>query len=89
MAILVLVMMLSSGCISLVDDVIDDIDQTVDLIQGEYPMLDLPDRILTSPILQNYDQCSELLEDLQQSVYDEMLVSLDQQSYWHWVGNSW
>ena len=89
MAILVLAMMLSSGCISLVDDVVDDIDQTVDLIQGEYPMLNLPDRILTSPILQNYGQCSELLEDLQQSVYDEMLVSLDQQSYWHWVGNSW
>ena len=32
----------------------------------------------------NYDECDNLLDDLRNSVHDEMMVQLDQQSYYHW-----
>jgi len=91
---LVLVMMLSSGCLGLMDDVVDDIDDVVidpvlDWLEGEYPGLDLPTRERTSPVLDSYDECELLLADLQGSVYNEMLVALDQESYWHWAGPVW
>ncbi len=91
---LVLVMMLSSGCLGLMDDVVDDIDDVVidpvlDWLEGEYPGLDLPTRERTSPVLDSYDECELLLADLQSSVYNEMLVALDQESYWHWAGPDW
>ncbi|HIC50212.1 MAG TPA: hypothetical protein EYP01_02000, partial [Candidatus Poseidoniales archaeon] len=91
---LVLVMMLSSGCLGLMDDVVDDIDDVVidpvlDWLEGEYPGLDLPTRERTSPVLDNYDECELLLADLQGSVNNEMLVALDQESYWHWAGPVW
>ncbi|MEE3269766.1 MAG: beta-propeller domain-containing protein, partial [Candidatus Thermoplasmatota archaeon] len=92
-AILALMMMLSSGCLSAVDDIanIEDevVDSVLDWLDSEYPHLDLPDRERTSPVLETYDQCDLLLADLQDSIYNEMLVSLDQQSYWHWAGPVW
>ena len=89
-AVLVLVMMLSSGCLGLVDDIEDEvIDPVLDWLESEYPRLDLPTRERTSPVLDNYDECELLLADLQASVYNEMMVALDQESYWHWAGPSW
>ncbi|GIT74995.1 MAG: hypothetical protein Ct9H300mP30_0570 [Methanobacteriota archaeon] len=92
-AILVLLMMLSSGCLGAVDDLedIEDevIDPILDWLEGEYPRLDLPDRERTSPTLDIYNECENLLADLQDSIYNEMLVSLDQQAYWHWAAPGW
>ena len=73
----------------IIDDINDDIDDSISLIDGEYPQLDLSERIFGSPQLVSYQQCSDLLDDLKQSVYDEMLVQLDQQSYYHWSPNPW
>ena len=54
-AILVLLMMLNSGCLGAIDDLddIDDdiIDPILDWLEGEYPQLDLPTRERTSPVL--------------------------------------
>ena len=92
-AILALMMLLTSGCLGAVDDIVDIEDEVVDSVldwlDSEYPHLDLPDRERTSPVLETYNQCDLLLADLQDSIYNEMLVSLDQQSYWHWAGPVW
>ena len=88
-AILILVILLSAGCLQAVDDVIEDIDQTIDALEGNYPQLEMPERTRSSPGLHNYDACDTLLEDLKRAVYDEMVVNLDQQSYWHWVSDPW
>ena len=84
-AILIIFVLLSSGCLQAVDDVVDDIERTIDALEGDYPKLDIPERTRSSPVLQKYDTCEILLEDLKRAVYDEMIVNLDQQSYWHWV----
>jgi uncharacterized secreted protein with C-terminal beta-propeller domain len=85
--IFVLFILLSSGCLGIIEDINDDINDTVVLIDGEYPQLDLSERIFGSPELVSYQQCSDLLDDLKQSVHEEMLVQLDQQSYYHWSPN--
>tara|TARA_B100000945_G_scaffold318516_1_gene323555 strand:- start:17899 stop:20301 length:2403 start_codon:yes stop_codon:yes gene_type:complete len=84
-AISIMLLMMTAGCLQAVDDVIDDIDRTINALEGDYPKLDLPERTRSSPSLNTYDACETLLEDLQRAVYDEMIVNLDQQSYWHWV----
>ena len=71
-----LLMMLSSGCLSAIDD-LDDIDNDVidpilDWLEGEYPRLDLPTRERTSPTLDIYDECEILLTDLQDSMLHEL-----------------
>jgi len=88
-ALLVLVMMLTSGCLGAIDDIEDEFDRTIDIISADYPKLDLPDRTRTQPTLQSYDECDALLLDLKNALYDEMLVRLDQESYYHWVGWNW
>ena len=92
-AILALMMLLTSGCLGAVDDIVDIddeiVDSVLDWLDSEYPHLDLPDRERTSPVLETYDECGILLADMQDSIYNEMLVSLDQQSYWHWAGPVW
>ena len=88
-AMLMLVVLLSAGCLQAVDDVIEDIDRTIDALEGDYPQLEMPERTRSSPVLHNYDACDTLLEDLKRAVYDEMVVNLDQQSYWHWVSDPW
>ena len=85
--IFVLFILLSSGCLGIIEDINDDINEGVELIDGEYPQLDLSERIFGSPELVSYQQCSDLLDDLKQSVHEEMLVQLDQQSYYHWSPN--
>ncbi|MEC7720361.1 MAG: beta-propeller domain-containing protein [Candidatus Thermoplasmatota archaeon] len=92
-ALIAIMMMLSSGCLGAVEDIVDIeedvIDSVLDWLDSEYPHLDLPERERSSPVLETYDQCDLLLTDLQESIYNEMLVSLDQQSYWHWAGPVW
>ena len=92
-ALIAIMMMLSSGCLGAVEDIVDIeedvIDSVLDWLDSEYPNLDLPERERSSPVLETYDQCDLLLTDLQESIYNEMLVSLDQQSYWHWAGPVW
>ena len=80
-----MLLMMTAGCLQAVDGVIEDIDRTIDALEGDYPKLDLPERTRSSPSLHTYDACETLLEDLKTAVYDEMIVNLDQQSYWHWV----
>ena len=80
-----MLLMITAGCLQAVDGVIEDIDRTIDAIEGDYPKLDLPERTRSSPSLHTYDACETLLEDLKTAVHDEMIVNLDQQSYWHWV----
>jgi len=87
--LLMLFLMMTAGCLQAVDDVVKDIDRTIDALEGDYPKLDLPERTRSSPVLQKYDACETLLEDLKRAVYDEMVVNLDQQSYWHWVSEPW
>jgi len=86
---LMIFLMATAGCLQAVDDVVEDIERTIDALEGDYPKLDLPERTRSSPVLQNYDACGTLLEDLKRAVYDEMVVNLDQQSYWHWVSEPW
>ena len=85
-AVLVLAMMLTSGCLGAVEDIENELDRTIEIIVEDYPQLDLPDRTRTQPTLQTYDECDALLLDLKGSLFDEMLVRLDQESYYHWIG---
>ena len=90
-SLLVIFLFISSGCLGAVDEIITDIedvvDETLDAMEGNYPKIKLPERVRTSPILEQYDNCDNLLEELREAVRNEMLVSLDQQSYWHWVSD--
>ena len=83
-SIIVLFTLISSGCLGIIDDINNDIDKKITLIDGEYPQLNLSERIYGSPELVNYDECDNLLADLRKSVHDEMMVQLDQQSYYYW-----
>ncbi len=83
----VLFILLSSGCLGIIDDINGEVDDAIFFFDEEYPQLNLSERIFGSPELVNYQQCSDLLEDLKQSVHEEMLVQLDQQSYYHWSPN--
>ena len=87
---LVLAMMLTSGCLAAVEDISDGIDDTFDIVIGDYPQIDLPDRIRgDTATLEEYDDCDSLLDDLKDSLQNEMLVRLDQESYYHWIGGGW
>ena len=88
-AFLIMFLFLGSGCVGAIDDITDAIDNTIDVWDGNYPQLDLPERTRSSPELQSYEACESLLYDLQRAVYDEMVVNLDQQSYWHWISDPW
>ena len=88
-ALLAILLFLGSGCLGAIDDITDAIDDTIDVLEGDYPQLELPERTRSSPVLQKYDACDSLLNDLKRAVYDEMIVNLDQQSYWHWISDPW
>ena len=60
--VLMLFLMLTAGCLQAVDDVVKDIDRTIDALEGDYPKLDLPERTRSSPVLQKYEICDTLLE---------------------------
>ena len=86
-SIFVLFTLVSSGCLGVIEDINDDISDIITQIDGEYPQITLSERIYGPPELVNYDECSILLDDLKKSVNDEMMVQLDQQSYYHWSPN--
>ena len=70
-----------SGCLRALDDVINEIEGT----ESDYPSLELGERTRSSPALVQYDECTNLLEDLRNAAFEESLVSLDQNAYWHWT----
>jgi len=86
-SIFVLFILISSGCLGVIEDINNEIDNTIISIDDEYPQLNLSERVFGTPQLVSYQQCSDLLDDLKQSVHEEMLVQLDQQSYYHWSPN--
>ena len=59
-SIIVLFTLISSGCLGIIEDINDDIDNKIDFIDGEYPELNLSERIYGLPELVNYDECSTL-----------------------------
>ena len=61
-AMLILVVLLSAGCLETVDEIIEDIGQTIDAFEGDYPQLEMPERARSSPGLHSYDACDTLLE---------------------------
>jgi len=88
--LLVLTMMLTSGCLAAIDDIVEEIDDTIDIVIGDYPQIDLPERVRgENAVLEEYDDCDTLLDDLKDSLQNEMLVRLDQESYYHWIGGGW
>ncbi|MBS72384.1 MAG: hypothetical protein CMO20_05475 [Thermoplasmata archaeon] len=82
MVIMVLASLMMAGCLGYFEN--DETEENFDWIT---PELMLGDRMRSSPVLDQYDGCAELEEDLRNSLAEEMKVSLDQASYWHW--NSW
>lgn len=86
MALLVLASMILAGCLGAVENPIDGEDETK-VTDWNTPELLLGTRVRNSPALTQYTGCSELENDLRTSFAEEMMVSLDQASYWHW--NSW
>ena len=91
MVFLVLASLLLSGCLSSIDNVVEDITGDDDGITMDWvaPELDLGMRARSSPMLDIYQNCVDLEEDLKRSLAEEMLVSLDQASYWHWYSWGW
>ena len=88
--LLVLIMMLTSGCLAAIDEIVEEIDDTIDIVIGDYPQIDLPERVRgENAVLEEYDDCDTLLDDLKDSLQNEMLVRLDQESYYHWIGGGW
>ena len=87
---LVLTTMLLAGCLGGLDDFVEEWEEEE---QGQMnwiaPELDLGYRVRSSPVLERYDSCSALENDLRTSLAEEMLVSLDQASYWHWYSWGW
>ena len=82
MVLMVLASMLMAGCLGYFEN--QEEEQNFDWIT---PELLLGNRMRSSPALNHYDGCAELEEDLRNSMIEEMMVGLDQASYWHW--NSW
>ena len=56
---MMLFVLLSAGCLQAIDDTIEDVDdaieQTIKALDGDYPQIDLPERIRVSPELRVYD----------------------------------
>ena len=84
----VLASMLLAGCLSAVDEWVDD-EENRPVMDWIAPELNLGYRVRSSPVLDTYDNCGALEEDLRNSLAEEMLVSLDQASYWHWYSWGW
>ncbi len=82
--LLVIASMMTAGCLGILENPQEEEEQIMDWIS---PELLLGNRMRSSPVLNHYDGCAELEEDLRNSLAEEMIVGLDQASYWHW--NSW
>ena len=83
--IVLVALLLLPGCLN---SVIDDIeDSTIWELSpnGEWPQLGLGERTRTTPTLDTYDDCSVLLEDLKNALWEQTLVEIDQNAYWNWA----
>ena len=47
--LLMIFLMATAGCLQAVDDVVEDIERTIDALEGDYPKLDLPERTRSCP----------------------------------------
>ena len=45
-----MLLMMTAGCLQAVDGVIEDIDRTIDALEGDYPKLDLPEELDLLPL---------------------------------------
>ena len=86
--ILLVALLLLPGCLSSIVDEIDDIVIWEMSPEGEWPQLLLGERTRTTPTLETYDDCSALLEDLKDALWEQTLVEIDQNAYWNWA-NPW
>ena len=47
--------------------------------------MSLGERTRTTPTLETYDDCTVLLEDLRDALWEQTLVEIDQNAYWNWA----
>ena len=87
--ILAMAMLLSPGCLSsTVEQVNDNIWEMPD--DDQLPRLNLGERIRTTPTVDVYDDCAVIEQDLRDSLWEQTLVEIDQNSYWQWASpNIW
>ena len=85
MVLMVLASMLMAGCLGYFEN--NNNEEEEQYFDWITPELLLGNRVRSSPALNHYEGCAELEEDLRSSMIEEMMVGLDQASYWHW--NSW
>jgi len=91
LAILGLLVLMMPGCLSgLVDDT-DDFQNTPWAMptDGEWPHLALDERQRGPSTLSWYDGCADLESDLRAALWQQTLVEMDQNSYWHWATPTW
>ena len=82
--IILVALLLLPGCLnSVVDDIEDSIWEMSP--NGEWPQLSLSERTRTTPTLDTYDDCTVLLEDLKNALWEQTLVEIDQNAYWNWA----
>ena len=86
--ILLVALLLLPGCLSGIADEIDDLVIWEMSPDGEWPQLSLGERTRTTPTLETYDDCTVLLEDLKDALWEQTLVEIDQNAYWNWA-NPW
>ena len=81
---LLVTLLLLPGCLSALVDDVDDIVLEFSS-EGDWPQLDLGERTRSTPTLETYDDCSLLLEDLKNALWEQTLVEIDQNAYWNWA----
>ena len=86
--ILLVALLLLPGCLNSIVDEIDDMVIWEMSPEGEWPQLILGERTRTTPTLETYEDCTVLLEDLKDALWEQTLVEIDQNAYWNWA-NPW
>ena len=85
---LLVALLLLPGCLSGIVDEIDDVVIWEMSPDGDWPQLILGERTRTTPTLETYDDCTVLLEDLKNALWEQTMVEIDQNAYWNWA-NPW
>ena len=83
--IILVALLLLPGCLNSVIDDIEDSPIWELSPDGEWPQLSLGERTRTTPTLDTYDDCTVLLEDLKDALWEQTLVEIDQNAYWNWA----
>ena len=83
--IILVALLLLPGCLNSVIDDIEDSTIWEMSPNGEWPQLSLSERTRTTPTLDNYEDCTVLLEDLKNALWEQTLVEIDQNAYWNWA----